>query len=57
MRGGDRWRSVYVARCIPSSHVFIPRRYDVMDDPDIWAMMGMAVMIGFVAAMLMFHVI
>jgi len=28
-----------------------------MDDLDLWVMMGMAVMVGFVAAMLMFHII
>jgi len=28
-----------------------------MDDLDFWVMMGMAVMVGFVAAMLLFHII
>lgn len=57
MRVGDYWHRVYVIRCIFSSHTFISRRYNIMDDPDVWVMMAASVMIGFIAAMLMFNVI
>jgi hypothetical protein len=50
-------RNFDVARRTLSAQSTFQRGYDTMDEPDFWVMMAMAVMIGFLAAMLMFHVI